>query len=119
MAERSCRKVPKFARLVLICQVFPSHPATSLAGSIDLNILALRLPLGLGVITFDKRGECMGVMTAEMDLIEELKLRRWARENYVPADKRDRAWHPVVHEEMKKKDQEKPARSAAPVSYWN
>ena len=43
----------------------------------------------------------------EMDLIEELRLRRWAREHYVPADKRDRSWHPVVQEEMKKKDNEK------------
>ena len=43
----------------------------------------------------------------EMDLIEELRLRRWAREHYVPVEKRDRTWHPVVHEEMKKKDNEK------------
>ena len=28
-------------------------------------------------------------------------------EHYVPADKRDRSWHPVVHEEMKKKDNDK------------
>jgi hypothetical protein len=43
----------------------------------------------------------------EMDLIEELRLRRWAREHYVPAEQRDRAWHPVVHDEMRKKDNEK------------
>ncbi len=43
----------------------------------------------------------------EMDLIEELRLRRWAREHYVPAEKRDNGWHPVVHDEMKKKDHEK------------
>ena len=43
----------------------------------------------------------------EMDLIEELRLRRWAREHYVPVEERDRSWHPVVHEEMKKKDNEK------------
>jgi hypothetical protein len=46
-----------------------------------------------------------GVM--QIDLIEELRLRRWARENYVPPDRRSRTWHPVVHEEMKKKDHEK------------
>jgi hypothetical protein len=40
----------------------------------------------------------------EMDMIEELKMRRWARENYVPKDKRPHSWHPVVHEEMEKKD---------------
>ncbi|MBI2807951.1 MAG: hypothetical protein HYX68_23450 [Planctomycetes bacterium] len=43
----------------------------------------------------------------EMDLIEELRLRRWARENYVPPEKRDGAWHPVIQEEMEKKDNEK------------
>ena len=42
----------------------------------------------------------------EMDLIEELRLRRWARENYVPPEQRDRTWHPVIHDEMKKKDGE-------------
>ncbi len=44
---------------------------------------------------------------SELDLIEELQLRRWAREHYVPADQRDRSWHPVIHDEMKKKDHEK------------
>jgi len=44
--------------------------------------------------------------TVELDLIEELKLRRWARENYAPPESRLADWHPVVHEEMKKKDQE-------------
>ena len=42
----------------------------------------------------------------EMDLIEELQLRRWARENYVPPEQRDEAWHPVIQDEMKKKDNE-------------
>lgn len=41
-----------------------------------------------------------------VDFIEELKMRRWARENYVPRDKRQRTWHPVVHDEMEKKDHE-------------
>jgi hypothetical protein len=43
----------------------------------------------------------------DLDMIEELRLRRWARENYVPPEKRQRSWHPIVHEEMKKKDFEK------------
>ncbi len=43
----------------------------------------------------------------EMDLIEELRLRRWAREHYVPLHERERSWHTVVHDEMKKKDHEK------------
>jgi hypothetical protein len=44
--------------------------------------------------------------TAELDFIEELRLRRWARENYVPRGNRQQAWHPVVHEEMERKDGE-------------
>ena len=43
----------------------------------------------------------------EMDLIEELQMRRWAREHYVPPEERDESWHPVVQDEMKKKDNEK------------
>lgn len=43
---------------------------------------------------------------ADLDFIQELRLRRWARENYVPPDQRDSSWHPVVHEEMAKKDLE-------------
>jgi hypothetical protein len=41
-----------------------------------------------------------------LDFIEELRLRRWARENYVPRSRRQLSWHPVVHEEMEKKDLE-------------
>jgi hypothetical protein len=48
----------------------------------------------------------------ELDFIEELKLRRWARENYVPPAQRERSWHPVVHEEMRKKDGETPRPTA-------
>jgi hypothetical protein len=43
---------------------------------------------------------------ADLDFIEELRLRRWARENYVPSEQREQSWHPVVHEEMEKKDVE-------------
>jgi hypothetical protein len=43
-------------------------------------------------------------VSAELDFIEELKLRRWARENYVPRHERRTDWHPVIHEEMDKKD---------------
>ena len=46
------------------------------------------------------------VVTADLDLIEELRLRRWARENYVPRGQRQKTWHPIVHEEMRKKDVE-------------
>jgi hypothetical protein len=42
----------------------------------------------------------------EVDFIEELRLRRWARENYVPREQRDTSWHPVGLEEMDRKDLE-------------
>jgi hypothetical protein len=45
-------------------------------------------------------------MVLELDLIEELRLRRWARENYVPADERDASWHPIILDEMRRKDGE-------------
>ena len=41
---------------------------------------------------------------SELDFIEELRLRRWARENYVPREQRKHSWHPIVHQEMEKKD---------------
>jgi hypothetical protein len=43
---------------------------------------------------------------AEVDLIEELRLRRWAREHYVPRDRREATWHPVILDEMDRKDLE-------------
>jgi hypothetical protein len=55
---------------------------------------------------------------AELDFIEELRLRRWARENYVPTDQREPNWHPIVHEEMEKKDNET-TRSPSPVYAWS
>ena len=48
----------------------------------------------------------MDRMTAELDFIEELRLRRWAREHYVTAESRENAWHPVVIDEMSRKDRE-------------
>lgn len=45
-------------------------------------------------------------VTAELDFIEELRLRRWARENYVPTHERMASWHVVIHDEMSKKDVE-------------
>ena len=41
-----------------------------------------------------------------VDLIEEFSLRRWARENYVPPQLRNAAWHPVVLQEMALRDAE-------------
>ena len=41
-----------------------------------------------------------------VDIIQEIRLRRWARENYVPAALRGPKWHPVVLDEMRGRDAE-------------
>lgn len=41
-----------------------------------------------------------------MDIVKELRLRRWARANYVAADERKKSWHPIVLDEMHAKDDE-------------
>lgn len=58
-----------------------------------------------------------------VDLVDELRLRRWARLNYVAADERSRRWHPVILDEMLRKDRETaleerahPGRSYAPIA---
>jgi hypothetical protein len=43
---------------------------------------------------------------AAVDLIQEFRLRKWAREHYVPAHERNRHWHPIVLEEMEFRDRE-------------
>ena len=56
-------------------------------------------------------------LVADVDFIEELRMRRWARLNYVPADERQQNWHPIVLEEMVRKDEEtaEPAHAFASV----
>jgi hypothetical protein len=46
------------------------------------------------------------MVEVDLDFIEELRLRRWARQNYVPPEERDSSWHPVVLDEMDRKDLE-------------
>ncbi len=46
-----------------------------------------------------------------LDLVKELRLRRWAREHYVPALMRGPNWHPVALDEMARRDEE--VRSSA------
>jgi len=41
-----------------------------------------------------------------VDLISELRLRQWARRNYVPPELRQTTWHPIVLGEMAYRDQE-------------
>ncbi|VTS04282.1 hypothetical protein [Tuwongella immobilis] len=47
------------------------------------------------------------VLVETVDFIEELRLRRWARENYVAQSDRAGDWHPIILEEMSRKDQER------------
>jgi hypothetical protein len=43
---------------------------------------------------------------SRLDLGSELRLRRWARLNYVSADRRPPSWHPIVLAEMRCRDEE-------------
>jgi hypothetical protein len=45
-------------------------------------------------------------VVVEVDFIEELRLRRWARQHYVPRRQREQSWHPIILDEMDKKDGE-------------
>jgi hypothetical protein len=43
---------------------------------------------------------------AELDPVEEMRLRTWARRHYAPTDERETTWHPVVLDEMRRRDRE-------------
>lgn len=45
-------------------------------------------------------------LATEITVEHELRLRRWAREYYVPVEQRSQAWHPVILHEMELKDYE-------------
>lgn len=45
--------------------------------------------------------------TFDVDPVEEMRMRTWARRHYTPAQDRDENWHPVVLDEMVRKDQER------------
>lgn len=44
--------------------------------------------------------------TQELDFVEEIRLRTWARHHYAPQHERNRSWHPIVLDEMRRKDRE-------------
>lgn len=46
------------------------------------------------------------------DLVEELRLRRWAREHYVAAGDRNPTWHTIILDEMRRRDEELAAAGA-------
>lgn len=67
--------------------------------------------------TIESRRKVQGMNTAvvtantieepsDVDPIDEMRLRTWARKNYAPAAKRLRDWHPIILDEMVKKDRE-------------
>ena len=44
--------------------------------------------------------------STDLNLIEELWLRRWARHHYTDPQHRVPNWHPVILDEMRQKDHE-------------
>ena len=46
------------------------------------------------------------VSNHDVDPVEEMKMRTWARRHYAPAEERDGNWHPIVLDEMFRKDRE-------------
>jgi hypothetical protein len=46
------------------------------------------------------------VRSHDVDPIEEMRMRTWARRHYAPVDQRDGSWHPIVLDEMFRKDRE-------------
>jgi hypothetical protein len=53
-----------------------------------------------------RKAVVMSFAVLDLDFIEEIRLRTWARENYVPEEDRDETWHPVILDEMLKRDRE-------------
>ena len=41
-----------------------------------------------------------GTTDVGMDVVDELRLRRWARQHHVAAEERDASWHPIVLDEI-------------------
>ena len=41
---------------------------------------------------------------SELDTIEEFRLRTWARRNYVAPHERCEDWHPIILDEMSRRD---------------
>jgi hypothetical protein len=48
----------------------------------------------------------MSESSQDLDFVEEIRLRTWARHNYAPQNERNRSWHPVILDEMRRKDRE-------------
>ena len=59
--------------------------------------------------------DALGIALVQGEILDTPYLRRWARENYVPRGRRQISWHPVVHEEMERKEFETTQSASAPV----
>lgn len=53
--------------------------------------------------------EADSLLDGEVDLVEEMRLRTWARRNYVAACEREESWHRVILDEMARIDDEERA----------
>lgn len=56
------------------------------------------------VDTFSRRADKVLNTNGLVDLVEEIRLRTWARTNYTAPHNRHATWHPIVHEEMERRD---------------
>jgi hypothetical protein len=56
-----------------------------------------------------------GTFYSNVDLTKELRLRRWARTHYVTQSKRSDSWHPIVLNEMSKRDLERDLEAFQPT----
>lgn len=45
------------------------------------------------------------VQDGDVDVIDEIRLRTWARRNYASPNERDDDWHPVILDEMRRIDE--------------
>jgi hypothetical protein len=86
---KSCRKVKKFLAVGPVVDILFKH------------ISRFYPPIWLRGKKF-----MLSSVAGELDFIEELRLRRWARQHYVARGHRDLTWHPVILDEMDRKDLE-------------
>jgi hypothetical protein len=88
--EKTCGKVKKILARGRFADILFKHQ-----GMCGNSFLAVR---GQTVM--------LSSVVSEVDFIEELRLRRWAREHFVPRNEREMSWHPVILDEMDRKDRE-------------
>ncbi|MCA9039721.1 MAG: hypothetical protein KDA65_05165 [Planctomycetaceae bacterium] len=53
-----------------------------------------------------QKSEDFPMPTEKTDIVKELRLRSWARQNYVALADRSKDWHPIVLNEMQRRDAE-------------